>query len=93
MATKGNKVALRVVPPARSGIAIIELPKIAKPADVAEAADGDRGPRLADASRSARVHGAARRQSATLETQDLAPRLELLEEQDRQRSDRHGVKR
>lgn len=97
-AKKGKPIALRLVlerliPPARSSVATIELPRVAKAADVAEAAREV----IAAAARGELSLAEARewmalieRQRAAIETQDLAVRLEVLEEAERGRKDRYG---
>ena len=95
-AKKGKPIALRLVlerliPPARSDIATIELPQIAKAGDVAEAAREV----IAAAARGELTLAEARdwmalleRQRAAIETNELAVRLEVLEQQERSRTRR-----
>jgi hypothetical protein len=99
-AKKGNKVAMRLiierlVPPAKSGTAALDLPVMQQACDVAEAAQEV----IAAAARGDLTLSEARewmslidRQRVTIETRDLAVRLEVLEEEERQRArlDRGG---
>ena len=95
-AKRGKPIALRLcierlIPPARSSVATIELPAVAKAADVAEAAREV----IAAAARGELTLAEARewmalleRQRVAIETQDLAVRLELLEEEAKARTSR-----
>jgi Family of unknown function (DUF5681) len=100
-AKKGKPIALRLVlerlvPPATSNAAVIELPAVAKAADVAEAAREI----IAAAARGELTLAEARewmalleRQRLAIETQDLTVRLEILEEQAKARETREKRRR
>ena len=100
-AKEGKPIALRLVlerlvPPARSSSAVIDLPAVEKAGDVAEAAREV----IAAAARGELTLAEARewmalleRQRVAIETQDLAVRLELLEEESRVREVREKRRR
>jgi Family of unknown function (DUF5681) len=100
-AKKGKPIALRLVlerlvPPARSSAVVIDLPAVVKAGDVAEAVQVV----IATAARGEITLAEARewmalldRHRAAIETQDLAVRLELLEEESRARETRERRRR